>query len=263
MPEDILNKQSGGHLAVEPEEIMRKNIQRLKDASVRDIMTPRAQIHALSEETVEYALIDAVSEASHDCLPVYRDDLDQIIGSVSIHNLIKKTGLNAREEWHSLIRPVSFVAPSMRAWDLFIDLRSARKSTAIVVDEYGGTDGLVMMSDLMEAIVSGMAGEDEMSHSDISKSRSDGSLIADACLPLKAVEQHFGVSLNGNEGSDVDTLGGLATTLAGRVPRRGETTRHASGIEIEVVDADPRRVNKVRVHFSPPKTGEINASSGS
>ncbi|MGH7090357.1 MAG: transporter associated domain-containing protein, partial [Stellaceae bacterium] len=152
-----------------------------------------------------------------------------------------------------LLRKVLFVAPSMPVLDLLLQMRLSRAHMALVVDEFGGVDGLVTIEDVIEEIV----GEIEDEHDDADQpkliERGDGSVIADARTPIETLEARAGHTLLPPDTEDVHTLGGLVFTLAGRVPGRGEVIAHPSGLEFEVLDADPRRVRRVRVRKLPPE----------
>ncbi len=152
-----------------------------------------------------------------------------------------------------LRRPVLYVPPSMPAANLLIRMQSSHIHMALVVDEYGGTDGLVTIEDLVEQIVGEIEDEhDEAEDASIAADPKQG-LVTAARTPVKELEEHLGLKLlTPEEAEDIDTLGGLVFSIVGRVPARGELIRHPSGTEFEVLDADPRRVKKLRIH--PPKT---------
>jgi CBS domain containing-hemolysin-like protein len=147
---------------------------------------------------------------------------------------------------------VLFVAPSVPILDLLVQMRQARTHIAMVADEFGGIDGLVTIEDLIEEIVGEIEDEHDVADEPRLAERADGTLIADARTPIEALEEHQGVRLRpSGEQEEVDTLGGLVSSLAGRVPTRGEVIPHPSGIEFEVLDADPRKIKRLRVRRSP------------
>jgi CBS domain containing-hemolysin-like protein len=149
-----------------------------------------------------------------------------------------------------LLRPVLYAPPSMPAMDLLVRMQATRTHMALVVDEYGGTDGLVSIEDLVEMIVGDIADEhDDAERAMIEKSEDGLSYIADAKAPLEEIESALGVSFALEDAAvDVDTIGGLIVTLAQRVPARGELIKGVMGFEFEVLDADPRRIKRVRIH---------------
>jgi magnesium and cobalt transporter len=146
--------------------------------------------------------------------------------------------------------------------DLLVQMRQARTHIAVVVDEFGGIDGLVTIEDLIEEIVGEIEDEHDVADGPSLIERADGTLIADARTPIEVLEEHQGIRLHPKgEEEGVDTLGGLVSGLAGRVPKRGEVIAHPSGIEFEVLDADPRRIKRLRVRSLPVATGGRGATS--
>jgi CBS domain containing-hemolysin-like protein len=156
----------------------------------------------------------------------------------------------------AILRRVLFVAPSMRVLDLLLEMRRTRLHMALVVDEFGGVDGLVTIEDLVEEIVGEIEDEHDVDEGPKLVPSSDGTLLADARATIEEFEQRVGAVLSAEERSGIDTLGGLVFALAGRVPNRGELVSHPSGLEFEVLDADPRRVKRVRVRNIPPKPAD-------
>ena len=235
------------------ERVLIKNVLKLRDLTVGDVMVPRADIVAVEAGISYEDLIRQMAEAAHSRLPVYRETLDDAVGMVMIKDVM---ALNARGETFSLrklLRKVLFVVPSMRGLDLLLQMRKARIHLALVVDEYGGIDGLVTIEDLVEEIV----GEIEDEHDEVERpkleDRPDGSILADARATIEEFEARVGPVVSEGEREDVDTLGGLVFTIAGGVPARGEVIRHESGIEFEVVDADPRRIKALIVRNLPQR----------
>ena len=213
------------------------NILENGDLRVEDVMVPRVDVSMVA--------------AAHSRVPVYRGDLDEVVGMIHVKDVL---GLvqdqmegRAPPPWQKKIRPVLFVAPSMRVLDLLARMRMERVHMAIVVDEYGGTDGLVTIEDLIEQIVGEIVDEHEVAPREMVRALGAGRFDVDARLALDEFESLIGIALPRAEEEDVDTLGGLVVTLAGRVPEIGARIRHESGLRFEVLDADPRRVKRVRV----------------
>ena len=234
---------------------------------VEDVMVPRADIIAVDQDTGLHDLSRAFETAGHSRLPVYKATLDEPVGFVHIKDLVPYLMLNAkgrsgktyrdRKVVKSIRRAVLFVPPSMLARDLLRRMQVRRIHMALVVDEYGGTDGLVTLEDLIEPIVGEIEDEhdDVESHVEVVGTVNGVSVYeADARIGIDDFEEALGREFaTPDEEDDVDTLGGLVFTLAGRVPERGEIIRHPDGVEFEIVDADPRRVKRLRIR---EKAGE-------
>ena len=230
--------------------------------SVEDVMVPRADIVAIDSAATLTELSESFKEAGHSRLPVYKDTLDEPTGMVHIKDVMPYLMFDAKgrngktypqkKVIQHIRRPVMFVPPSMLARDLLKRMQARRSHMAIVVDEYGGTDGLVTIEDLIEEIV----GEIDDEHDEIDPeiqivTSTNGRSVweADARTPIDDFEDALGRDFaTADEEDDVDTLGGLVFTLAGRVPERGEIIRHPDGIEFEVIDADQRRVKRLRIN---------------
>lgn len=253
--------QNGEGLASGLSDAKREMIERViafDRMRVADVMAPRADIIAVEAETPLPALIRAFSEAGHSRLPVYRGDLDDPVGMVHIKDVI---GLLAEPEagesgeaapsepiLSALTRDVLYVPPSMPITDLLLRMQAARVHMALVVDEYGGTDGLVTIEDLVEEIVGEIKDEHDDEDDEPSVDpRASGGWSADARVELDDFEEATGIDVSLDGEDEIDTLGGLVFTLAGRVPLRGEVISHPAGVEFEVTDADPRRIRKIRI----------------
>lgn len=237
------------------------NILKNGDLRVHEIMVPRVDVIAVGTEQPLEELVKLFVQAGHSRLPVYRDSLDNILGMIHVKDALK--ALSEAEDKDAvsisdLLRGVLFVAPSMRAMDLLAKMRARRTHMAVVVDEYGGTDGLVTIEDLVEQIVGNIEDEHDRAEPVLMRRRNDGAFDADARLPVSTLEEALGVSLlDADRDEDVDTLGGLVFSIAGRVPERAECILHRNGYRFEVLDADPRRVRRIRVHL--PEDGPERA----
>jgi len=234
------------------ERVMLSNILRLRHLTAYDVMVPRADIVAVDLDTPIDELIDVMSKAGHSRLPVYRETLDEVVGIVHIKDVLhymKDRRTKADSGLVDLVRRILVVAPSMRVLDLLLEMRLSRVHMALVVDEFGGIDGLVTIEDLVEEIVGEIEDEHDVAVGPKLIERPDGSLVADARATIEEFEEMVGPVLSDEEREeDIDTLGGLLFSLAGRVPDRGELVEHPpSGITFEVLEADPRRVKRLRV----------------
>ena len=233
-----------------------------------DVMKPRADILAI-EKTCGFAeVVERFVEAEHSRMPVYKETLDDPVGVVHMKDvfrlLARKTGkpkpnaqiLSGR---HGLVRPVLYVPPSMPAADLLTQMRLRRIHMALVIDEFGGVDGLVTLEDLLETLVGDIADEHDEANEGIFAliAEPGGSWVVDGRAPLSELEHAIGEGVDlapDDVDEEVDTVAGLVTALAGRVPKNRERIQHPDGWCIEVLSADPRRVKRVRVRRAAPPT---------
>jgi CBS domain containing-hemolysin-like protein len=262
---------------------MMVNLIEFAGMRVDDVMVPRVDIVAIDESASLYALMQRFTEASHSRLPVYRETLDDLIGMVHIKDLVswmikssaqkkrrrpakaaeqeaapapekitlKSGNLSRTVKQAGIVRDLLFVPPSMPVSDLLVKMQATHLHMAIVVDEYGGTDGLVTIEDLVEVIVGDIADEHDTGEERMIRELGKGVYVADARVSIEEVESLLGRSLLPEEQQEeADTLGGLIFAMLGRVPVRGELVRHPSGVEFEVAESDPRRVKKIRIHTS-------------
>lgn len=226
------------------------NILKLHELTVEDVKVPRVDIVAVEHTLSLDELLQVMSKEAHSRMPVYRESLDDVIGMVHIKDVLAWWGRQGEFQIAKILRPVLFIAPSMRVLDLLLKMRATRHHLALVVDEFGGIDGLVTIEDLVEEIV----GEIEDEHDTETRPMLEevgGMLIADGRVPVEEFEAKVGPILLDGEREDIDTLGGLVFALAGRIPARGEVIKHPSGLEFEVIDADPRRIKRLRVRKLP------------
>jgi magnesium and cobalt transporter len=242
----------GPHPLSAQERVLIGNILKVHDRTAADAMVPRVDIVALDVETSFHEVVKLMVEQGHSRVPVYRETLDNVIGFVHAKDLLGPAAERREIKLPLILRKVLFVAPSVPILDLLVQMRQARTHIAMVADEFGGIDGLVTIEDLIEEIVGEIEDEHDVADEPRLAERGDGTLIADARTPIEALEEHQGVRLRpSGEQEEVDTLGGLVSSLAGRVPKRGEVIAHPSGIEFEVLDADPRKIKRLRVRRSP------------
>ena len=230
-----------------------ENILEIRDQPISELMVPRADIVAVESDTDRDALLRLLVDRSHSRLPVYRDTLDDVIGIVHIKDVLANIAGGGDFSLEAIVRPVSIVAPSIRVLDLLLDMRKTHQHMALVIDEFGGIDGLITIEDLVEGIVGEITDEHDRATTATMVEKADGSLLADARVPIEDFEARVGPVLEQDERDEVDTLGGLVFSLAGRVPSRGELLTHpSSGLEFEIIDADPRRIKRIRVRNPPP-----------
>jgi CBS domain containing-hemolysin-like protein len=232
-----------------------------KTLRVDDVMTPRADIVAVEIGCQFSDVLARFLEAEHTRMPIYRETLDDPVGQVHIKDvfklLVNETLRPADEEavLRRLRREILYVPGSMRAADLLVRMQASRVHMALVIDEFGGTDGLVTIEDVIEAVVGEIDDEyDEVAPAQVI-SRAGGVFDADGRAPLDDLEAALATPLaTPDQEEDIDTLAGLVGALAGRVPQRGEVISHPAGFEFEITDADPRRVKRVRIRkVEPPE----------
>jgi CBS domain containing-hemolysin-like protein len=236
-------------------------------------MVPRADIIAVEEQASVAEVMGVFRQAEHSRLPVYRETLDDPRGMIHIRDLMSWITTEAESaDGFSLdlgavdlsraigainiTREILYVPDSMPVLDLLLRMQLSRRHLALVVDEYGGTDGLVSIEDLVEEVVGEIEDEHDVAEEALIREDPRLGLVADARTPIEELEKHLGEQLvSPEQEEDIDTIGGLVFSLAGRIPARGELVRHPSGIEFEVLDADPRRIRKLRIH-TPRKDTE-------
>ena len=238
------------------ERVLIGNILKGHDRTAFDVMVPRVDIVALDIETPFADVVKSLIEQGHSRVPIYRETLDDVIGFIHVKDILPPVAERRETKLAPLLRKLLFVAPSLPILDLLVQMRQARTHIAMVVDEFGGIDGLVTIEDLIEVIVGDIEDEHDEADRPSLLERADGTLVADARTPIDALEERQSMRLRPmGDQEEVDTLGGLVSTLAGRVPKRGEVIAHPSGIEFEVLEADPRRIKRLRVRRLPPVDG--------
>jgi len=247
------------------ERVMLGNLLRFGELKVSDVMAPRAEIVAVDESIGLAELLKLFREVQHSRLPMFRETLDDPTGLIHVKDVMgllsPEAGgaycLSPAAKITALRRPILFAPPSMRALDLLLKMQATHTHLALVIDEYGGTDGLVSIEDIIEEIVGDIADE----HDEVTAplKPEDGSYIADARMDLddfKAETGHDFLAWKNEDDSerDIDSLGGLVVSLLGRVPQRGEIVAHPDGSEFQVLEADPRRVRKLRIKLPQKPT---------
>ncbi|MDH3233331.1 MAG: hemolysin family protein [Alphaproteobacteria bacterium] len=250
----VIEEHEGAGGAIDADErALLQRILKLHELSVEDVMVPRVDIVAVEEKTPLEAVVRLMTKDAHSRLPVYRRDLDDVTGMVHIKDVLAQKGTRRPFRLSRILRKVLFAAPSMKVLELLAQMRETRIHMALVVDEFGGIDGLVTIEDLVEEIVGDI--EDEFDETEAPQMTPEGRgvMLADARVTIEDFEAQYGPTVSDEERDDIDTLGGLVAALAGRVPGRGELVEHPGGLEFEVVDADHRRVRKLRVRNLPPR----------
>ncbi len=244
-----------------PEEIPRiatpgLGVMNLYSKRVEDVAIPRADMVAVPMDIALEGLIKVFRDSGLTRLPVYKETLDTPIGLIHLKDLALKHGFNgkgasrAKFSMKRLAREVLFVPPSMPIGVLLQKMQSGRKHMALVIDEYGGVDGLVTIEDLIEQVIGEIEDEHDVEEAATFRLEKPGTYIVQSRAPLEEFEKEIGLRLSDDEmDEEIDSLGGLVFLLTGRVPARGEVVKHPSGAEFEIVDADPRRIKRIRVRL--------------
>ncbi len=242
------------------ERLLIANVLRLRETTASDVMVPRADIVAIRSDLTLAQAIEQFRDDGHSRMPVFRESLDDVVGMVHLKDLFAYVGRPEAFSVEAIMRRPLMVAPQMPVLDLLLQMRQQRIHLALVVDEYGGIDGLVTIEDLVETITGDIADEHDDPAAPMLVERPDGSLDVNARMPVEEFEQKVGLMLSEDErDSDIHTVGGLVFTLAGRVPAKGEVVSHPSGIEFRVLDADPRQIRRVRVRRPTPEAEKAAA----
>lgn len=249
--EEHVEENAGDALGDEEREML-FNVLEYGALKVDDVMVPRADIVAVEEDATFADMASVFAEAAHSRMPVFKETLDNVQGMVHVKDVLKVVANGdspADFKISSIQRPVLYVPASMKVIDLLARMRNGRTHMAIVIDEYGGTDGLVTVEDIVEEVIGEMEDEHDEIEAPYLRSLNGGGYDADARLEIEELEDVIGIDLlPDDQDEDVDTVGGLVFSLAGCVPDIGEVILHESGYKFEVVDADPRRIHKVRIH---------------
>ena len=225
------------------------NLRRLR---VDDVAIPKVDIVAVALDIGREALVEVFRKHGFSRLPVYKGTLDHPQGLILLKDLALQYGFGAGGKFslRKMLRPVLYAPPSMPVGVLLQKMQRERVHMALVIDEYGGVDGLVTIEDLIETVIGEIEDEHDEEEDTLWKEEKPGVFLAQATVPLKEFESALGVTLRvTEEDQEIDTLGGLVMMRTGRMPARGEIVPHESGVEFEVVDADPRRIKRVRVRL--------------
>lgn len=254
--EEIMDEREerGDERLVDPDELLLlKNLFKLKDMRAGEIMIPRIDIQGVSVKASSDDLKKIIVSDKFTRMPVYDKTLDNIVGIVHAKDILCALFEGKEIKIKDLMmQNVLFVPPSIRALDLLREMQQKRMQMVVVVDEYGGTDGLITLEDLLEEIVGEIEDEhDALDQAPVLKQQNSDTISADARVYLEDLEKLIGPFVTDEEReADIDTIGGLVFHMAGRLPHRGEVVTHASGIRFQIVDLDSRHIKKVKIsHF--------------
>ena len=229
-----------------------KNVINLNNKCIEDVMIPRADIDAVSIETTLNDLVNFIDKTKHSRIPVFENNLDKVLGMIHIRDLFEKihqknTKKKSSKIAKKMIRKILFSSPSRKVIDLLLKMRSEQIHMAIVIDEFGGTNGIVTIEDLVEEIVGEIKDEHDFEEVDEIKKISKKSFEISARISLEEFEKRLSVKLNIDEKDEIDTLGGFIFFLLGRIPGRGEVISYKKNIEFTIIEADTRRIKRILV----------------
>jgi CBS domain containing-hemolysin-like protein len=264
MLDSLIDKPSNGNGLVPQypnEKKLIANIIELRDLTSVDVMIPRAEVVAIEIDDDLEDIQDIISKTQFSRYPVYRETLDNVIGSIHIKDLLIAMMESKKIVLESLCKPLTIVSPGMPVHDLLIQMQETRKHMVLVVDEYGGIDGMITLGDIIEDIVGNI--DDEYNQNEMMQPirNADGSVTVDAKMIVEDFEEQFGQFLTDEEREDHNTLAGVVFTLVGRVPARGEVITHPTGTEFEIIDADLRRINRLKLRNIPINNPKVNENS--
>ena len=250
--ETVLDNKSKNTDGISKQErIMLMNILKIDEILARDIMIPRAEIIAVEESISFEEVIKIFVDGAHSRIPIYHEQLDNITGMLHIKDLVKyQTENDTKNNFiDNIKKEILHIPPSMPALDLLIKMQLTRLHMGVVIDEYGGVDGLITIEDVIEEITGEI--EDEHDAKDISMliKLSSNTFESNARLPIEELEKIAHIKLSKGD-DEADTIGGLVVSIAGRVPQRGEIIKHESGILFTILDADPRRIKTIKISLS-------------
>ncbi|MGB8623082.1 MAG: hemolysin family protein [Paracoccaceae bacterium] len=252
--EDGPGSANGGQTPAGPLPVGMGNLRRMR---VEDVALPKVEIVAVPLDISKSDLVKVFRDSGMTRLPVYDGTLDTPVGMVHLKDFALRYGFNGKGEDFSLkplLRPLLYAPPSMPIGVLLQKMQNERRHMALVIDEYGGVDGLLTIEDLIEQVVGEIEDEHDVAEGVFWTQEKPGVYLVQSRTPLEEFEAELGFRLADEEDEDeIDTLGGLVFMMIGRVPARGEVIAHDSGIQFEVVDADPRRIKRLRVRLPEAK----------
>lgn len=246
--EELMEEEEIEDNSLAPDEReMLTNILHLRNLTAKDVMIARSDIIAVPHDSTLEKIKSAFKKNKVMRFPVYGHTLDNILGYIHLMDLLDVPPENFT--LHDHLRKIDFISPSMRVLDLLLKMRSTGEKIAIVVDEYGGVDGLVTMGELVEEIVGDIQDVAQINPSPEFFERADGVLVVDGRMDIEELEERIGVLRTKDEmEEDIETIGGYVLHLTDRIPQRGELITHSSGIEFEIIEADSRRIKSIGIH---------------
>lgn len=249
--EELIEEGNSAESSIESDErTLLGNVLSLRDLTAEDVMIPRIDIIAIPLDVTEDELLGTFIRSRLQRLAVYRNTLDEVVGTVQIQDVLAWKTSGKQLQLRSIVKEVLFISPTMRTLDLIFKMRESGTKIALVVDEFGGVDGLVTFSDLMEEIIGDIQEAQDQPEPQRLFTRPDGNIVCDGRVMLVEIEEMFNLFLTVEDLEDeVETVGGLVTSIAGHVPTRGELITHpGQRVTFEILEADPRRIKKLLIH---------------
>lgn len=260
--EELIEGNEEGEASLDPEEkTLLTNILNLRDICVWDIMVPRADIQAVPLDISYEMLSGKLSTLHHTRIPVFRETLDEVQGFIHVKDILEFSASPSAFECRKILRDILFVSPSMRLLDLLLQMKVASLPLALVVDEYGGIDGLVTTWDIIKEFLGDLSTDSEEQNRPELTRLSDHSILTEGRLPLEILHKEFSIKFKKEDSDDVETVGGLIFSLLGRIPAKHELIKHPKGLTFEILDVDPRRIKKVRIYHSKLLLPHENSST--
>lgn len=247
--EELIEDSDAQESSIESgERALFENILNLRNLTVHDVMIPRADIISAPINGEANEIIELMIQHKLTFLPIYRETLDRIVGTIQVKDAFAWLQNGKQGSIKNLIKDALFIAPSMWTLDLLIQMRETGVRVAFVVDEYGGIDGLVTFTNVISEVIGDIQDASDQKNRKSIEIKADGTVIADGRVPLEELQEVLGeVPILKADDEDIDTVGGLVIFLAGHVPVRGEVIRHPEGGEFEVLEADPRRIRRLKM----------------
>ncbi len=246
--EELIEEEEVEDKSLAPDEReMLTNILQLRDLTAIDLMIPRAEIIAVSDDSSLEAIKETFKDKKVSRILVYRQTMDEILGYLHLPDILEGQAEDFKLEQY--LNKIDFISPSMRVLDLLFKMRTTGEKIAVIVDEYGGVDGIVTLSDLMEEIVGDIQDVAQMTSPLYFFKRPDGVIVVDGRMDIEDLEEKIGIlRTEEEEKEDIDTIGGLVLHLTDRIPQRGEFIKHTDGLEFEILEADSRRIKRIGIH---------------
>lgn len=252
-------KNNGIDLSIQSHErLLFSNILKLRDLSADDIMVPRADIIAVEKKIKKNELLKIYAETPRSRLPVYTDTMDHVAGTVHMKDFLGQIARSERFNLNAITREVPIISPAMPLLDLLLQMRETRNHMALVVDEFGGIDGLVTLGDVLESITGELDDIYDDDTPPMLRAVDENIMIADARLPIEEFEDHVKISLieDDDDREEIDTLAGFLFFFEGRVPAQGEIIDHPKGLQFEIIEGDTRRIKLIRITKMSGKTAK-------